>query len=369
MAPHDRDAQIRLADRRRTRQVSAGGVLIGGDAPVSVQTMTNTNTADATATIEQIQHAASAGADIVRVAVPDTDAVEALPEILEGSAVPIVADIHFDYRLAIAAADAGVHKLRINPGNIGSDDRVRAVVEAALRNEIPVRVGVNAGSLEKDLLEEYGHPTPEALATSAVRNVERVQKMGLSDIVVSIKASSVPITVEANRIFAADSDLPLHLGITEAGSGEPGIVHSSVGLGILLAEGIGDTIRVSLTGDIVQEVRVGRQILISLGLARGPRLVSCPTCGRCRVDLPALVDRVQALIEDIEEPIVVAVMGCEVNGPGEAREADVGLAAGRGRAAIFRHGEVTRSVPMEDALDALRQEIEQVLSGRRQDES
>lgn len=364
MAPHEELSKIRLTDRRKTRQVSVGDVLIGGDAAVSVQTMTNTNTADVDATLDQIQQAASAGADIVRVAVPDMKAADALEEILDGAPVPIVADIHFDHRLAVAAAEAGVHKLRINPGNIGPDERLRPVVEAAVDNQIPIRVGINAGSLEDDLLEEYRHPTPEALAESAARNVQRVRQMGLSDIVVSIKASSVPLTVAANRIFARNSQLPLHLGITEAGSGQPAVVHSSAGLGILLAQGLGDTIRVSLTGDIVQEVRVGRQILIALDLARGPRLVSCPTCGRCKVDLAALAEKVRGLVEDIEKPIVVAVMGCEVNGPGEAREADVGLAAGEGRAALFRHGEVIRSVPMDEALDALRSEIEKILAGR-----
>lgn len=332
---------------------------------MSVQTMTNTDTSDVDATLTQIRRAVGAGAQIVRVAVPDMDAAGALPQLVEAAGVPVVADVHFDHRLAVAAVEAGVHKLRINPGNIGSDERVQAVVEAALDRGIPIRIGVNAGSLEKDLLDKYGHPTPEALAESALRNVNRVRDMGFEDIVVSIKASDVPMTVAANRIFAAQTALPLHLGITEAGTGYSGVVHSAVGLGVLLAEGIGDTIRVSLTGDVADEVKVGHEILLSLGLVQGARLVSCPTCGRCQVDLPALAADVQEIVDDIDEPLLVAVMGCEVNGPGEAREADVGLAAGRGRAAIFRHGEIIKTVNMSDALAALRDEIDVVLSDRR----
>ncbi|MFP3902644.1 MAG: flavodoxin-dependent (E)-4-hydroxy-3-methylbut-2-enyl-diphosphate synthase [Armatimonadota bacterium] len=365
MAHPEKRAQRQLSPRRTTTPVTVGGVIIGGGAPVSVQTMTNTDTSDVQATLKQIRRSVGAGAQIVRVAVPDMDAAEALPELIEGAGVPIVADIHFDYRLAVAAAEAGVHKLRINPGNIGSDERVQAVVDAAADNDIPIRIGVNAGSLEKKLLEKHGHPTPEALAESALRNVNRVRDMGFEDIVVSIKASDVPMTVAANRIFAQQTALPLHLGITEAGTGRSGVVHSAVGIGVLLADGIGDTIRVSLTGDVAEEVRVGREILLSLGLVEGARLVSCPTCGRCRVDLPALARDVQKIVDDIDEPLLVAVMGCEVNGPGEAREADVGLAAGRGRAAIFRHGEIIRTVNMSDALAALRDEIDAFLDDRR----
>ncbi len=349
--------------RRATRQVRVGDAFIGGGAPVSVQTMTNTRTADAAATLAQIHDARAAGADIVRVAIPDIEAAGALCEIVAGAGVPVVADIHFDYRLAVAAAEAGAHKLRINPGNIGDDTRLRPVVQAALNRGIPIRVGVNAGSLEKEVLERHGHPTPAALAESALHNVDRVRDMGLNDIVVSIKASDVRTTLEANRAFSAQSDLPLHLGITEAGIGRSGIVHSSVGLGLLLAAGIGDTIRVSLTGDIVQEVRTGRDILLALGLASGPRLVSCPTCGRCHVDLHALATQVQTLLEGVGAPITVAVMGCEVNGPGEAKEADVGIAAGRGRVALFRHGEVVRTVSITEALEALGDLIEQVCEG------
>ncbi len=343
--------------RRCTRRVQVGGLAIGGDAPVSVQTMTNTDTRDVQATIDQIRLAVGAGAQIVRCAVPDMEAAAALADIVPSVGVPVVADIHFDYRLAIAAAEAGVHKLRINPGNIGGDDKLRPVVEAARDRGIAIRVGVNAGSLEKDLLERFGHPAPEALAESALRNAERVEDMGFRDIVVSIKASDVMTTIAANRKFAERSDIPLHLGITEAGIGRAAIVHSAVGLGLLLAEGIGDTLRVSLTGDIIDEVLVGRDILLALGLISGPRLVSCPTCGRCQVDLAAIAGEVEAMLHDIDKPIVVAVMGCEVNGPGEAREADVGLAGGRSRCALFRRGEVLRTVPVADAVEELKKLI------------
>ncbi len=362
MAPLEPAVPVRLPGvvRRLTRPVSVGGVRIGGDASISVQTMTNAPTPDVAATLEQIRDAVSAGADIVRVAVPDMESASALEDIVAGAGVPIVADIHFDYRLAVAAAHAGVHKLRINPGNIGDDTRLRAVVEAAIDRGIAVRVGVNAGSLEKQLLEHHGHPTPAALAESALRNVDRVRGMGLEDIVVSIKASDVGNTVKANRLFAAASDLPLHLGITEAGLGRSGVIHSSIGLGLMLAEGIGDTIRVSLTGDCVEEVRAGRDILRTLGLTCGPRLISCPTCARCHVDLTSLAREVDALLEHVTAPITVAVMGCEVNGPGEAKEADAGIAAGRGRVALFRRGEIVASVPVTAAVEALGELIEQV---------
>lgn len=349
-----------LCSREMVRRVHVGDVAIGGGAPISVQTMTNTPTADVEATLTQICDARAAGADIVRVAIPDMDSAAALREIIPAAAMPVVADIHFDYRLAVAAAEAGAHKLRINPGNIGDDTRLRPVVEAALGHGIPIRVGVNAGSLEKELLQRDGHPTPGALAESALRNADRVREMGLEEVVVSLKASDVLTTVEANRAFAERSDLPLHLGITEAGIGRSGIVHSSVGLGLMLAGGIGDTIRVSLTGDIVEEVRVGRDVLLALGLMSGPRLVSCPTCGRCHVDLHALATQVQTLLEGVASPITVAVMGCEVNGPGEAKEADVGIAAGRGRVALFKRGETVRTVGISEALPALRELIEQV---------
>ncbi len=348
-------------ERRLTREVRVGDVTIGGRAPIAVQTMTNSDTCDVAGTLAQIRSANAAGADIVRVAVPNMDAVAALRDIIPETGLPIVADVHFDYRLAVGAAHAGAHKLRINPGNIGDDERLRAVVEAASEHGIPIRIGVNAGSLERDLLSKYGHPTAEALAESAFRNVERVQEMGFGEIVVSIKASDVATTVMANRMFASGSDLPLHVGITEAGIGRAAIVHSAIGIGLLLEDGIGDTIRVSLTGEIVEEVLAGRDILLALGLSSGPRLVSCPTCGRCQVDLPALATQVGEFLAGVDEPLVVAVMGCEVNGPGEAREADVGLAAGRDRATLFRRGEIVKTVRMDEALEALRELIMQAI--------
>ena len=319
--------------------------------------MTKTDTADAAATVAQIKQIIATGADIIRLAIPNHDAARGFAEIRQQVDVPLVADIHFDYRLALAAIEAGADKIRINPGNIGDDSRVGAVVEAAAARGIPIRVGVNAGSLEKPLLEKYGGATPEAAAESALSNVARVERMGFSDIVVSIKASDIWRTVQANRLFAKESDCPLHLGITEAGPGEAGIVSGAAGVGILLAEGLGDTIRISLTDPPTEEVVIGRQILLSMGLISGPRLVSCPTCGRCRVDLQPLARQVHAALGDIQTPLVVAVMGCEVNGPGEAKEADVGLAAGKDKALLFRKGEALRTVPFEEAFEALMDEV------------
>jgi len=343
--------------RRATRAVCVGEVTIGGTVPVSVQTMTKTDTADAEATLHQVRAVAAAGAQIVRVAIPAQQALDAFAQIVAGSPVPIVADIHFDYRLALAAIECGAHKIRINPGNIGNDHRLGAILDAASEAGIPVRLGINAGSLEQDLLEKYGHPTAEALCESALRSVRRAEDLGFSDIVVSIKASDVPTTVGANRIFARESDVPLHLGITEAGFGTAGVAKSAVGLGLLLAEGIGDTLRVSLTDDPVEEVRAGRAILQSLNMISGPQLVSCPTCGRCKVDLRPIAEQVQEALQEIDRPIVVAVMGCEVNGPGEAKEADIGLACGGEYGVIFRRGEVLRRVKISQAAQELLAEI------------
>ncbi len=339
--------------RRRTRPVTVGGVVIGGDAPVSVQTMTKTDTLDVTATVAQIERAAAAGADIARVAVPSLAAVPAFERIRDASPLPLVADVHFDHRIAVACAGAGADKLRINPGNIGDDDRLAEVTAAAQQVGIPIRVGVNSGSLEADLLARHGGVTAAALADSAERTVERMRRLGFEALVVSIKAAEVPMTVAANREFAGRSDLPLHLGITEAGFGCAAAVKSAAGLGILLAEGIGDTIRVSMTDPPEDEVEVGVYLLRSLGLRAGPWLISCPTCGRCRVDLAALAREAEAALRELDAPLTVAVMGCEVNGPGEARQADVGLAAGRGRAVIFARGEQLRTVPIGEAVAAL----------------
>ena len=333
---------------------------MGGGAPVSVQTMTKTDTADAEASLDQIRRVAAAGAQIVRVAVPSKQALDGFARIVAASPVPIVADVHFDYRLALAAIERGAAKLRINPGNIGDDRRLAAVLSAAGEAGIPVRLGVNAGSLEKDLLEKYGHPGPEPLCESALRSVARAEALGFAAIVVSLKASSVATTVAANRLFAQQSDVPLHLGITEAGYGWDGVAKSAVGLGLLLAEGIGDTLRVSLTDDPVAEVRVGRAILQSLDMIAGPVLVSCPTCGRCQVELRPIAEAVRQALDEVTTPIVVAVMGCEVNGPGEAREADLGLACGGQYAVIFRRGELLRRVQMSEAVPALLAELDEL---------
>ena len=344
--------------RNETRQVRVGSVLIGGGAPVSVQSMTNTKTSDVDATVEQLRELKAAGCEIARVSVPDRASAEALPAILEQIDIPVVADIHFDYRLALAAIDAGVAKVRINPGNIGREERIRAVLDRAAERGVPIRVGVNAGSLEKDLLEKYGGPTPEAMVESALRHVEICHRQGFYDVVVSLKASDVLTTVAAYRLAAEEMDCPLHLGITEAGTLLTGTVKSSVGLGILLAEGIGDTIRVSLTADPVQEVKVGVEILKSLGLRKqGVTIISCPTCARVEVDLIPIVEELEARLADVKTPLHVAVMGCAVNGPGEARGADVGVACGKHSALLFRKGEIIRKVRESEIVDVLEQEV------------
>lgn len=342
---------------RITRQVKVGNVLLGGGAPVTVQTMTKTDTTDVGATLEQIKTIAASGADLVRVAVPRAEALEAFERLCAESPLPVVADIHFDYRLAIEAARRGAAKLRVNPGNLGGRDRLAQVLEAAAEAGIPVRVGVNAGSLPAPVVERHGGPTAEAMAEAALAMTAEAEALGFRDLVCSLKASDVPRTVGANRIFAAASELPLHLGVTEAGLGEEALVRSAVGIGTLLAEGIGDTLRVSLTADPCAEVRAGREILRALELLPGPRLVSCPTCGRCRVDLGPLVEAAQAALSGVTAPLVVAVMGCEVNGPGEARHADLGLACGRDYAALFRAGEIVKRVPIGEAAEVLREEI------------
>jgi 4-hydroxy-3-methylbut-2-en-1-yl diphosphate synthase len=355
-----------VAERRKTRQLNVGGVLIGGDAPIAVQSMTNTHTDDAEATLAQIRKLAAAGCDIIRCAVPDMAAAEGLKTICKESPIPVIADIHFDYKLALAAIAAGVDGLRLNPGNIGSTEKVRAVVEAAKERNIPIRIGVNAGSLPKDLLEKYGHPTAEALVEAAWRHIHILEDMDYRNIKVSLKAHDVPLTIAAYRLLASQCDYPLHVGITEAGTVNSGIIKSAVGIGALLAEGIGDTIRVSLTGDPVNEVKVAYDILKALGLREyGPTLISCPTCGRTRINLEKLALEVERRLADITEPITVAVMGCVVNGPGEAREADVGLAGGIGEGLIFRKGVILRKVPENQLVDELFIEIEKILSERK----
>lgn len=354
-------------ERRKTRQIQVGKVKIGGDAPITVQSMTNTRTDDAAATLRQIGELAAAGCEIIRCAVPDMAAAEGLKRIVSESLIPVIADIHFDYKLALAAIDAGVDGLRLNPGNIGGNDRVAAVVDAAKKRNIPIRIGVNAGSLPKDLLEKYGHPTAEALVEAAWRHIHILEEMDYRNIKVSLKAHDVPLTVAAYRLLASQCDYPLHVGITEAGTINSGIIKSAVGIGTLLAEGIGDTIRVSLTGDPVREVKVAYDILKSLGLREyGPTLISCPTCGRTKINLEKLALEVERRLEKISEPITVAVMGCVVNGPGEARGADVGIAGGINEGLIFKKGVVLKKVPEACIIDELFAEIDKILLERKE---
>lgn len=355
-----------LAPRRATRQIFVGKVPIGGGAPISVQSMTKTDTRDAEATVQQIYAYAAAGCEIVRVSVPTKKAAEAFPEICARSPIPVVADIHFDYRLALAAADAGAACLRINPGNIGGQDRVRAVVEKAGGKNIPIRIGVNAGSLEKELLEKFGGATPEAMVASALGHLELLEKEGFYQTKVSLKASDVIRTVQAYRLLAKQVDYPLHLGITEAGTSFGGTIRSSMGLGILLAEGLGDTIRVSLTGDGEEEVKIGFEILRGLELRPGGfRMVSCPSCGRVQIDLQRVAQEIEAGLRAINhENITYAVMGCVVNGPGEARDADLGVAGGNGEGLIYLKGRLLRKVPEADIVPAFLEEARRLKAER-----
>ena len=349
--------------RKITRQIRIGSIAIGGGAPISVQSMTNTKTQDAEATVRQIEALASAGCDIVRLAVPDKEAAANIGAIKAQVKVPLVADIHFDYRLALIAIEQGIDALRLNPGNIGGAENVRRVAEAAKARGIPIRIGVNAGSLDKRLLEKYGGVTAEALVGSALEHVRLLEEQDFYDMKISLKAHDVPLTLAAYRLMSERCDYPLHLGVTEAGTVRSGIVKSAVGIGALLAEGIGDTLRVSLTGDPVVEVRVAQEILKSLGLRDyGPTLISCPTCGRTAIDLPQIADRVEERLAGISRPIHVAVMGCVVNGPGEARSADVGIAGGKGVGLVFRKGEVVRQVKEEDLVEELFREIDSILA-------
>ncbi len=344
-----------LGARRPTRQVKVGGVAIGGGAPVSVQSMTTTDTADAAATLAQIRALAEAGADLVRLAVPGAEAAEALPAIVKASPVPLVADIHFDYRLALKALDAGIHAIRLNPGNIGARERVREVVRAARERMVPIRIGVNAGSLEQDIVDKHGWPTAEGMVESAERHIRFLEDEGYREIKVSLKAHDVAMTVAANRLFSKRFDYPLHLGVTEAGTLLAGTVKSSAGLGILLADGIGDTIRISLTADPVEEVKVARLLLKSLGLKfGGATLTSCPTCGRCSVAMIPIAERVEQRLSTVKGEVSVAVMGCEVNGPGEAAAADVGVAYGHGGVGLlFKAGQIVKRMKAEELEDAL----------------
>ncbi len=346
-------------ERKQTRQVRIGDVTIGGGAPVAIQSMTNTRTGDVQATVAQIHELTAAGCEIVRCAVPDMEAAKALEEIKKQIAIPLVADIHFDYRLALAAIECGADKIRINPGNIGAPERVRAVAEAAKSRHIPIRVGVNSGSLEKSLIEKYGGVTAEGLVESALDKVAMLEQFGFSDIVISIKSSDVLMCVKAHHLIAERTSYPLHVGITEAGTLRSGNIKSSIGLGLILSEGIGDTIRVSLTASPVEEIVSAKLILRTLGLRKGGiEVVSCPTCGRTKIDLIGLAEQVEAMAAGYDLPIKVAVMGCAVNGPGEAREADLGIAGGAGEGLVFRKGEIVRKVPESELLSALKEEIE-----------
>jgi len=342
-----------------TRQINVGGVLIGGGAPVSIQSMLNTATTDVAASLAQLAALKEAGCQIARLAVPDMDAAAAFAKIAEQSPLPLVADIHFDYRLAIAAARGGAAKIRINPGNIGGADRVRAVVDACGERGIPIRIGVNGGSLDKQLLEKYGHPCADALVESAFSHIALLEEQGFYDICVSMKSSSVPVMMEAYRKFSALSDYPLHVGVTETGTEYVGTVKSAMGIGGLLCMGIGDTVRVSLTADPVREVYAAKAILKAAGLRQeGVNIISCPTCGRTCIDLIGLVNQVDAALKDCKKPITVAVMGCIVNGPGEAREADIGIAGGDGWGMIFEKGVQVEKLPYDQLLDALLKRIE-----------
>ena len=342
-----------------SRQIQVGSVAVGGGAPVSIQSMTNTPTHDVEATLGQIRALAAAGCDIVRVAVPDMAAARAIGALKAASPLPLVADIHFDYRLALEAAAQGIDKIRINPGNIGSPDRVKAVADACRARGIPIRIGVNGGSLEKELLAKFGGPTPEALVESALGHARLLEQFGFRDICISLKSSNVPTTMRAYQLMAARYDYPLHLGVTEAGTPELGILKSAAGIGGLLALGIGDTFRVTLTADPVEEIAAARQILKAIGLRReGPELIACPTCGRTQIDLIPMARQVEELLKGVDKPITVAVMGCAVNGPGEASHADVGIAGGKGEGVLFQHGRIVGKVPEDQLVPALMKLIE-----------
>ncbi len=347
--------------RKKTREVNIGGVKIGGDNPIAIQSMCNTDTRNVEETVKQIKELENAGCEIIRVAVPDMQAAEAIKDIKRQIDIPLVADIHFDYRLALKAIDGGIDKIRINPGNIGSEDRVKQVADMAKKNGIPIRVGVNSGSLEKHLVEKYGGVTPEGLVESALGHVRLLEKYDFYDTVISIKASNIPFSVEVYELLSETVDYPLHVGITEAGTVWGGTVKSAVGIGAILSRGIGDTIRVSLTGNPVEEIYAAKEILKDMNLRKfGVEFVSCPTCGRTSIDLISIANEVESRVKSIDKNIKVAVMGCAVNGPGEAREADIGIAGGHGEGLIFRKGEIIRKVPENMLVDELMKEIEKL---------
>ena len=349
-----------MIERRTSKQVVAGGVAIGGGAPVTVQSMLNVPSTDIQGSVAQARRLEQAGCQILRAAIPNREAVALIPAIKSAVKIPLVADIHFDYKLALESVAAGIDKIRINPGNIGDESRVKAVADACREKGIPIRVGVNSGSLEKHILAKYGSPTPEALVESALYHVSLLEKFDFTDIVISLKASSVDLTVRAYELMAQRCPYPLHLGVTEAGTARMGLVKSAIGIGSLLQRGIGDTIRVSLTADPVEEIQAGEDILRALDLKKGVRFVSCPTCGRTRIDLIGLAKQAEQALSGCQKDITVAVMGCAVNGPGEAREADVGIAGGEGEGLVFKKGQIVKKVPEDRLLQALLDEVQKL---------
>lgn len=350
-----------MISRRKSRQVNVGNIKIGSDSQISVQSMLSMPAQDIEANVEQAKDLQKAGCQIIRTAVPDIESVKLIYALKNAVTVPIVADIHFDYKIALECVSAGVDKIRINPGNIGSDDKIKAVANACMTNGIPIRIGVNSGSVEKELLNKYGAPTPQAMAESAMNHIKLLEKFDFEDIVVSIKSSNVQDMISAYRIVASQCDYPLHLGVTEAGTERMALIKSSMGIGSLLLDGIGDTIRVSITDNPVKEVYAGFDILKGAGIKTDcPRIVSCPTCGRTKIDMISIANEVEQRLRDCKKPIVVAVMGCAVNGPGEAKQADIGIAGGDGEGLIFKHGEIIRKVDEKELVDELMREIERI---------
>jgi (E)-4-hydroxy-3-methylbut-2-enyl-diphosphate synthase len=362
--------EVAKIERKKTRQITVGKVKIGGSAPIVVQSMTNTPTQNIAATVAQIKRLQEAGCEIVRVAVPDQEAAAAVAAIKAQIDIPLIADIHFNYRLAIAAAKSGADGLRLNPGNIGGRQKIKAVVACAKDHAIPIRIGVNAGSLEKDIIKKYNGVTPAGMVESGLRHVDLLRSLDFHQIKISLKASDVQRTVAAYRLLSAKTDLPLHVGVTEAGALYPGIVKSALGIGMLLAEGIGDTIRVSLTRDPVEEVRVGFEILRALGIRqRGPEIIACPTCGRCNINLFEIVERVERALMTTAEPLKIAIMGCVVNGPGEAKEVDIGIAGGDGSGVLFRKGKVVKKFAQDKLVDVLLHEVREYIKDLNKEEN
>jgi len=352
-------------ERRKTRSVKLGNVYLGSEHPILIQSMTYTKTDDKEATLRQILDLENAGCDIVRFSVPTQECADSIPYLKEHSHIPLVADIHFDYRLALKCAEYGIDKIRINPGNIGSEDRVKAVADICKSKNIPIRIGVNGGSLEKHILEKYGAPCPEALCESAMFHVKLLEKFDFYDTIVSIKSSDVSSTINANRLFAQMCDYPLHLGVTEAGTERSGLIKSSAGIGSLLCDGIGDTLRVSLSDDVLREVEAAKDLLRVLGIRKGVKIVSCPTCSRCNIDVFSTAKRLEEALKEKDWDMKIAVMGCIVNGPGEAREADIGIAGGQGEGLLFKKGEIVGKVPMSDFFDVLMREAEKLANERK----